>query len=256
MNKFYYEKKIEGNRRLRVRVRSGLFYLILDSPTSHRPRLPLYPWCNHPRIDYFKDKSASTVAQFVYQVVCRHGCMKLQINDQGRKFVNEVNKDLHNIVGTVQRITSAYHSQSNGLCERQNRTIKDSLVKFPDGNPCDWPNIIEGVLFQHRVSKHISTKFSTFFLMFDREHIWRIGVKYGLVGIEQYEREHPFDKETFDAVLTTTISMRANIHQTASENICSDKKNKSVITIDTIKCLIRLKWVKKIEETEKDGQKT
>ena len=33
--------------------------------------------------------------------------------------------------------------------------------------------------------------------------------------------EHPFNKETFNAVLTTAISMRANIHQTVGENICS-----------------------------------
>ena len=56
------------------------------------------------------------------------------------------------MIGTEQCITSAYHPQSNGLCERQNRTIKDSLVKFLDRNPCDWPKRIEGVSFAHRVS--------------------------------------------------------------------------------------------------------
>ena len=128
-------------------------------------------------IDYFrkrseaipiKDKSSSTIAQFLYEVICRHGCMNIQINDQEREFFNEVRKVLHNMIGTEQRITSAYHPQSNGLCERQNRTIKDSLVKVFDGNPCDWPNIIEGVLFAHRVSKHTSIKFSPFFLMYNR----------------------------------------------------------------------------------------
>ena len=87
-------------------------------------------------IDYFskwselktiKDKIASIIArvQFLYEVICWHGCMKIQINDQGREFVNEVSKVLHNMIGTERCITSAYHLQSNGLCERQNRIIKD-----------------------------------------------------------------------------------------------------------------------------------
>ena len=44
----------------------------------------------------------------------------------GREFVNEVSKALHNMVGTEQLITLTYHTQENGRCERQNRTIKDS----------------------------------------------------------------------------------------------------------------------------------
>ena len=51
------------------------------------------------------------------------------------------------MIGTEQRITSAYNPQLNGLCERQNRTIKDSSVKVHDGNPCALPNTIMGVLF-------------------------------------------------------------------------------------------------------------
>ena len=35
-----------------------------------------------------KDKSAPTVAKFLYEIICRHGCMRIQINDQGKEFVN------------------------------------------------------------------------------------------------------------------------------------------------------------------------
>ena len=55
--------------------------------------------------------------------------MRIQINGQGKEFVNEVSENLHEMAGTEQGITSAYHPQSNGLYKRQNRTIKDSLVK-------------------------------------------------------------------------------------------------------------------------------
>ena len=48
-----------------------------------------------------------------------------------------------------------------------------------------------------------------------------IDVKYNLVDIEGNENELPFEKKkTFYAVLTNLISMRANIHQIAGENIC------------------------------------
>ena len=60
-----------------------------------------------------KDKSAPTVARFLYEVMCRHGCFKGQINDQGKEFVNEVSDALLELTGTDQRVTSAYHPQLN-----------------------------------------------------------------------------------------------------------------------------------------------
>ena len=124
-------------------------------------------------IDYFsnwseakpiKNKTAPTTAQFLYKMMCRHGCFANQINDQGREFVNEVSDELHRLTDVVQRITSAYHPQSNGLVERQNRTIKNSLVKILEVNPRHWSYIMEGVLFAH--SKHSSTKYSPFKLLY------------------------------------------------------------------------------------------
>ena len=59
--------------------------------------------------------------------------------------------------------------------------------------------------------------------MYNQEYTLPIDVKYNLVGIEGNEHERPFDKEMFDVMPTTAISMRANIHQTAGENICSSQ---------------------------------
>ena len=109
-------------------------------------------------IDYFSkwsetkpihDKSAPTVAQFLYEPICRHGCFAIQINDQGREFVNEIADEPHSMTGTQQRMISAYHPQSNGLVERQNHTIKNAMVKVLDQNLEKWPYVIDGILFAH-----------------------------------------------------------------------------------------------------------
>ena len=61
-------------------------------------------------------------------------------------------------------MTFAYHPLSNGLVERQNRTIKNVLAEDLDQNPEQWPYVIDGVLFLHRVSRHASTNYLPFYL--------------------------------------------------------------------------------------------
>ena len=124
------------------------------------------------------------------------------------------------MTGTEQRVTSAYHPQLNGLRERQNRTIKDSLVKILEENPKEWPSVIQGVLFAHRVSVHYSTKFSPFFLLYNRHSTLPIDIKYNLVK-ESYDNtvDEPYDYETFRAVLNSSSKIREVTHGKASQNI-------------------------------------
>ena len=67
-------------------------------------------------IDYFskwseakplKHASALSVAEFLYEIICCIGCIRIQINDQGREFVNVVSENLHIMTGTEQRVASA-----------------------------------------------------------------------------------------------------------------------------------------------------
>nr|XP_012563376.1 unnamed protein product [Hydra vulgaris] len=112
--------------------------------------------------------------------MCRHGCFKIQINDQAREFVNEICKQLHELLGVEQRVMSAYHPQTNGLVERQNQIIRNSLVKVSEGNPKMCPQIIEGILFAHRLNGNSSTNYSPFMRMYNREPILPIDVKHSL----------------------------------------------------------------------------
>ena len=160
-------------------------------------------------------------AKFLYEIICRHGSMRIQINDQGKEFVNEVSENLHDMTVTEKRITSAYHPQSNGLCKRQNRTIKDSLVKVLEEKPKEWPNIIDGILFAHRVCIHCSTKYSPFFLMYNRHPILPIDIKCDLIdnNADKEPESNPYDITTFQAVLESAAFIREATNEKASHNI-------------------------------------
>ena len=103
--------------------------------------------------------------------------MSIQINDQEREIINHIITKLHEMSGVDQRVTSAYHPQANGLCERQNRTIKDSLVKVLNVRKSEWSYVIEVVLFAHRVSRHSSTKYTPFFLMYHQQPVLPIDIQ-------------------------------------------------------------------------------
>ena len=85
--------------------------------------------CKLPEVDVFEHLNLciDDFSKWSEARVCRHGCIKIEINDQSKESVNQVGESLHKMTGT--KITSAYHPQSNGLSECQNFTIKDSLIK-------------------------------------------------------------------------------------------------------------------------------
>ena len=101
----------------------------------------------------------------------RYGCTQILLSDQGREFVNKVNKHLFKRFKTEHRISSAYHPQTNGLVERYNQTLQRSLVKLVNNNQDDWDELLDGVLFAYRTSRQKSTKFSPFELMYCRYYI-------------------------------------------------------------------------------------
>src|ERR1044072_5571685 len=68
------------------------------------------------------DAKATSVVSFFYEdVICRHGCPKVLLTDQGTHFVNELLDSLCTRLGVKHNLSTAYRPQTNGLTERFNR---------------------------------------------------------------------------------------------------------------------------------------
>ncbi|XP_065321435.1 KRAB-A domain-containing protein 2-like [Gordionus sp. m RMFG-2023] len=173
-------------------------------------------------VDYFlkyieaqpiKDKTAHSVTLFLYSLLCRHGRVKVQIYDQGREFVNQVSNEYHKLVGTQQRVTSAYHPQANGMVERANRTLQNSLLKCTKSNEKDWPGVLPGIVFAYN-SRHESSKFTPYEMMYARKAL--------LPCEDDREPETDLD-DLFDTDYDCNFQRRADnmegIFKTATKNI-------------------------------------
>ncbi|XP_065673991.1 uncharacterized protein LOC136090941 [Hydra vulgaris] len=180
-------------------------------------------------IDYFSkrtkaeplsNKTAVSVAFFLYKVICSHGCFKIQINNQGREFVNSVSIALHGMIDTQQHVAPAYHLQANGLVERQNQTIKKAIIKVLNENFQNWMSVLDGNFFSLRVKVHDSMGYSPFFLTYNRQPCLSIDAKY---KDRLNDDEYNPNKE----VLQKALEMKRGIEEKAMNSIiCSQKKQK------------------------------
>ena len=114
-------------------------------------------------------KAASVVPFFYEDIICRHGCPKVLLTDRGTHFVNEMLDSLCNQLGVKHKLSSAYHPQTNGLVERFNRTLCETLAKFSNENKDDWDLYIPSALFAYRTMRHNTTRHEPFYLAYGHE---------------------------------------------------------------------------------------
>lgn len=65
-------------------------------------------------------------------------------------------------------LSTPYHPQTNGLVERFNRTLCESLAKIVT-DVQDWDQHIASVLFAYRTAQQSTTKLTPFYLTYGRE---------------------------------------------------------------------------------------
>jgi hypothetical protein len=116
------------------------------------------------------NKNAETIAShFHEEIICRHGCPKELLSDQGTEFCNQIVNALCQLHGIRHTLSSAYHPQTNGLVERFNQTLCKSLAKISHERNTDWDLLIPSVLFAYRTMNHSTTRHTPFYLTYGRD---------------------------------------------------------------------------------------
>ena len=115
-----------------------------------------------------KRDTAEEVIKFLYEdIICRHGCPKKIISDRGTHFDNKMVELLTKKFEIKHNLSTSYHPQTNGLVERFNKTLCESLAKLQEDK--QWDDKIPSVLFAYRNKIHSSTKVKPFYLVYGRE---------------------------------------------------------------------------------------
>ena len=164
--------------------------------------------------------TAKCVADFLHSVVCRLGCMDTLISDQGREFVNKVIYFLLENLQTEHRISSAYHPQTNGQRETDNRTLKSTLSKLVNDQCDEWDIHIPGVLFAYNTSKHASTNCTPFQVIYGRIAKLSIDISESDICIKSVEHVNP-------EILDTLENIHEYINSKVNDNIVIAQKRQT-----------------------------
>ena len=130
-------------------------------------------------IDYFtkwveavalKEMKSEDVADFfINPVVLRHGAVKRCITDRAQNFCSKFTEAIFEAFAIKHVRTSGYHPQTNGLAERQCRTLTDMIALYTNDNQKDWDKFLPFLVFAYNTARHDTTKTSPFYLVYGRE---------------------------------------------------------------------------------------
>lgn len=115
-------------------------------------------------------QTSSEISLFLYEeIITRHGCISILITDNGRPMISELIKIVCRKFGIRHKTISPYHSQSQGLVERFNRTLDACLKKRSEKEKANWDQYLPATAFAYRSIKQATTGHSPFYLLYGYE---------------------------------------------------------------------------------------
>ena len=102
------------------------------------------------------------------RVFSRFGPSTFFHSDQGKNSNRILMHEMYELMGIKKTRTTAYHPQSDGLVERQNRTLQDILSNFVVEHQTDWDEMFHQAVFAYNTIVHESNKIPPYEMVFGR----------------------------------------------------------------------------------------
>ncbi|MCA9761261.1 MAG: DDE-type integrase/transposase/recombinase, partial [Streptococcus sp.] len=116
-----------------------------------------------------KSKEGLEIEHVLWKFVTIFGPPAIILSDQGKEFTNKRVNSMLKRIGTEHRVTSAYNPRTNGLTERMNQTLCESLRKHAEKEPDCWNKWLPFVLMAYNTRVHSVSGFSPYELIFGKK---------------------------------------------------------------------------------------
>ncbi|PHJ18646.1 transposon related, partial [Cystoisospora suis] len=112
--------------------------------------------------------SAEDIAVLLVREVIRlHGVPSAIVSDRDTRFTSEVWRIMCKRLAIEQKMSTAYHPQTDGQAERTNQTIEQVLRCLILGDDTKWADLLPLLEFAYNSTVHSSTKATPFELLYD-----------------------------------------------------------------------------------------
>lgn len=116
--------------------------------------------------DFSSAVVADTFIQFVFKL---HGLPQSIVCDRDKTFTSRFWRHLFSKMGTSIQMSTAYHPQSDGQIEAQNKCLEMYLRCFTCANPGKWVDLLPWAVYWYNTLYQTSTGMTPFRVVYGRD---------------------------------------------------------------------------------------
>ena len=187
--------------------------------------------------------TATTIAlSFINNWLLVHSSPVNILTDRGKEFNNKIMEQIEKLQQYTHTKSWAYWHQANGVVERLNRNVRNSLNKHEDMK--NWDDYVSLINFKYNVTEHGATKATPYLLAYGRDPTLTLQSSTLDVSNNNNQNEDKMNESTYEvgkkeANNSTSIidnyvadikNLLTELHKKAAENIDKqhDKNRKSI----------------------------
>lgn len=177
------------------------------------------------------DIQSNTVARVLIDFISRHGLMQVLYSDRGSNFLSQAMTQVYNILGIDKQHTVSYNPGGNGMLERLNKTLIDTLSHLVSETQDDWCEHIPLALMAFRTAFHRTIQETPAFLLYGRD----IAMPYDLIFSSKFRtyNDTPTYAQNLVSRLQTTFEIvKKNLEKAADTQVEQSLEKHSYRKID------------------------